>query len=70
MKINKIYGIDYNTYVAGGIGNRKLQKWGEETELFISEKEMLKTLGELKEDCRTGEEVPFVAELVRKDYAL
>lgn len=46
--VNKLYGIDYNTYACGGIGSSKLCKMGNETVFFYKESEMLKTLAELE----------------------
>jgi len=37
----KLYGIDYNTYACGGIGNCKLRHMGSKTVLFYSEIGML-----------------------------
>lgn len=46
--IDKIYGIDYNSYLCAGIGNPIKLQLGENTLLFCTESEMLKALAELK----------------------
>ena len=68
--IDKIYGIDYNVYVCGGIGNPKIKKIGENTLLFYTESEMLKTLAELKEDRTVGEIKVFTSTLNREEYKI
>lgn len=68
--INKIYGIDYNIYVCGGIGKQKIKQIGENTLLFYAESEMLKTLAELKEDCTVGEIKVFTSTINREEYKI
>ena len=63
----KLYGLDYNMYVCGGIGNRKFQLMGSETLLFYSESEMLDAVAKLKSDCTIGEIKPFVTYITKKE---
>jgi len=67
-KIEKLYGIDYNTYVCGGIGMKKLMPLGEVRELFYTESEMLKRLSELKANCYCNKFELFTTEIVKEKY--
>ncbi|MED3562346.1 hypothetical protein [Bacillus xiapuensis] len=66
--MNKLYGIDYNFYATGGIGNQKLMKMGCKTIFFYTESEMLKVFAELKEDYAVGEIKPFITDINRIEY--
>ena len=68
--MNKLYGIDYNTYVCGGIGTTKLMKISCETLLFYTEYEMLKALAELKKENTIGEIKVFITPINRMEYKL
>jgi hypothetical protein len=68
--MNKLYGIDYNIYVCGGIGNYKLQIADSKTVFFYTESEMLRQIAELKENCSVGEIKPFITEIKRVEYKL
>lgn len=68
--MNKLYGIDYNVYVCGGIGNHKLQLWDKETVIFYTESEMLRKVAELKENSSVGEIKPFITSIDRVEYKL
>jgi len=68
--LDKIYGIDYNRYVCGGIGNKKLALIERETVLFIKESEMLKALAEMKGNYCIGEIEVFESEIDRKEYKI
>lgn len=68
--IGKLYGIDYSTYVTGGINNMKLRCTGSNTIFFYTESEMLEALVELKEDYTVGEIVPFVTPIIREEYQI
>jgi hypothetical protein len=68
--MNKLYGIDYNFYATGGIGNQKLMKMGSKTIFFYTESEMLKVLAELKDDYSVGEIRPFITDINRVDYKI
>jgi hypothetical protein len=69
--LTKLYGIDFNKYICGGIGNAKLGKIGNETILFYTESEMLKALAELKESGNTvGEINVFTTPIVRTEYEI
>ena len=69
-KIDKIYGIDYNSYLCAGIGNPIKLQLGENTLLFCTESEMLKVLAELKADHTVGEIKPFVSTINREEYKI
>lgn len=66
--INKLYGIDYNTYMCGGIGDKKLAHMGDETVLFDNEPEMLEILAKLKKDYTVGEIKVFTTKINRESY--
>ncbi len=68
--LRKLYGIDYNTYACGGIGDKKIAKLNTETTLFLTETDMLKALIELKENHCVGEVRPFTTEINREQYRL
>lgn len=68
--MNKLYGIDYNTYVCGGIGNYKLNIADSKTVFFYTESDMLRKVAELKEDYSIGEIRPFITEVKRTEYKL
>ena len=68
--VNKLYGIDYNTYACGGIGSSKLCKMGNETVFFYKESEMLKTLAELKDNNCVGEISVFTTPIYRIEYKI
>lgn len=63
----KLYGIDYNTYACGGIGNQKLRFMGRKTLLFYSESEMLNMIADLKKESTVGEIKPFVTYIINKE---
>lgn len=65
-----IYGIDYNTYVCGGIRDTKLVLLGSKTVLFYKESEMLTELVKLKEDHCVGEIKVFISPIVRSEYSV
>jgi len=67
---DKLYGIDYNIYVCGGIGTAKIMKTGCNTVLFYTESEMLKMLAELKKDNMVGEIKVFVTPICRMEYRI
>ena len=66
--LNKVYGIDYNTYICGGIGECKLARCKSETILFYSEVEMLKTLVKLKDNKCIGEIELFTSVIGKVKY--
>lgn len=68
--MNKLYGVDYNIYVTGGIGNPKLALHRNETVIFYTESEMLREVAKLKENYSIGEIRPFVTDIKRVDYSL
>lgn len=68
--VNKLYGIDYNKYVCGGIGSPKLALYGSDRELFYSESEMLKRLSELKSDITCGDFGVFITNIVKEKYEI
>lgn len=68
--MNRLYGIDYNLYATGGIGNQKLMKMGSKTIFFYTESEMLKILAELKENYSVGEINPFITDINRVEYKI
>jgi hypothetical protein len=68
--MNNLYGIDYNFYACGGIGNPKLMKMGSKTVFFYTESEMLKVIAELKEDHTVGEIKPFITDINRMEYKI
>jgi hypothetical protein len=68
--LKKIYGIDYNKYICGGIGSPKLAFAGSETIVFETEIEMLKAIIKLKETNTVDEIKPFVNTIVREEYKL
>ncbi len=68
--MNKLYGIDYNIYVCGGIGNYKLQIADSKTVFFYTESEMLRKVAELKENNSIGEIKPFITEVKKIEYKL
>jgi len=69
-KIDKIYGIDYNSYLCAGIGNPIKLQLGENTLLFTTESEMLKALEELKADHTVEEIKPFTSTINREEYKI
>ena len=68
--LDKLYGIDYNTYACGGIGTVKLVRMGCETVLFYKESEMLKSLADLKSNNSVGEIKVFVTPINRIEYKI
>lgn len=68
--MNKLYGIDYNFYACGGIGNNKLQLMGRKSVIFYTESEMLKMVADLKEDRSIGEIKPFITDINRVEYRI
>jgi hypothetical protein len=68
--IDKLYGIDYNTYICGGIGDVKLYQMGSKTVFFYNEKEMLKVLADLKSDHTIGQIKVFVTSINRMPYEI
>lgn len=71
--VEKLYGIDYTTYICGGIGNARLNSYSKERELFYTEAEMLKRLSELKkEEIRNvvGDFELFTATINKQEYKL
>ena len=69
-KIKKLYGLDYNRYVCGGIGNAKIKKIGEQRELFYTESEAIKRLSELKEEVVYGDFELFTTKINKKPYKI
>jgi len=67
-KPNKLYGIDYHTYVCGGIGCAKLMPLGEVRELFYTESEMFKRLSELKSNNCFDRFELFTTNIVKEKY--
>lgn len=63
----KLFGIDFNKYACGGLGNQKLQLMESKTLLFCSESEMLNKVAELKNESTIGEIKPFVTYIVNKE---
>lgn len=70
MIIHKVYGIDFNRYACGGIGNVKLVLIGRETILFTDESEMLTELGKIKSNNCFGEVDVFESQICRNEYKL
>lgn len=70
MLLEIIYGLDYNKYCCGGVGNPKICKVGCETVLFSSESDMLKTLADLKKDGTIGEIKVFTSRVERQEYKI
>ena len=68
--LDKIYGIDYNTYDCGGINNVKIFRMDKATLLFDKESEMLKELAELKNNHGVGEISVFESQIVRNEYKI
>ncbi|PLR99562.1 hypothetical protein [Bacillus sp. T33-2] len=68
--MNKLYGIDYNVYVCGGIGDQKLQIADRKTVFFYTESEMLRNIAELKENYSIGEIKPFSTNVTRDEYKI
>lgn len=66
----RLYGIDYNQYATGGIGNQKLMLMGNKTLLFYTESEMLNMLAELKKNYGAGEIEPFTTPIVKEKYVI
>lgn len=69
-EINKLYGIDYNTYSYGGIGSPKLVLLSKETEFFETESDMLKAIIRLKEKNNVDGITPFTTKINRVKYEL
>lgn len=63
----KLFGIDFNKYACGGIGNHKLMLMGRDTLLFYSESEMLEMVATMKKDCTIGEIKPFITYVINKE---
>ena len=70
IMLDKIYGIDYNPYACGGIGNCKLVRGLRKTVLFYDESEMLKELAKLKKDYTVGELSVFISSINREEYKI
>ena len=68
--IEVLYGIDYNRYICGGIGNTKISKVGCETVIFYKETDMLKTLTELKENHTVEIIKVFTTKINREEYKI
>ena len=68
-KVNKLYGIDYHTYVCGGIGCAKLMLLGEVRELFYTESEMFR-LSKLKTNNCCDKFELFVTNIVKEKYEI
>lgn len=68
--MNRLYGIDYNIYACGGIGNQKLQIADRKTTIFYTESEMLKMVAELKQNKSIGEIKPFITDINRIEYRI
>lgn len=68
--IHKIYGIDYNIYACGGIGDSKIALLDNKTVLFYKESEMLTELAKLKENHCVGEIKVFVSPIIRNEYSI
>ena len=69
-KVDKLYGIDYHTYVCGGIDTAKLMPLGEVRELFYSESEMFKRLSELKSNNCCDKFELFTTSIVKEKYKI
>jgi hypothetical protein len=69
-EINKLYGIDYNTYAYGGMGSPKLVLLSKETEFFQTESDMLKAIIRLKEKNDIDGIIPFTTEINRVKYEI
>lgn len=65
-----LYGIDYNNYVCGGMGWKKLAVLSSLTEVFYTESQMLERLSELKEENAFGDFKLFTTEINRDEYTL
>lgn len=68
--LNKLYGIDYETYICGGIGSQKLIKDNDKTELFYNESKMLLRLSELKESHCVDNIELFTTSIIRQEYRI
>ena len=68
--LDKIYGIDFNVYACGGIGDKKLALNRNDTVLFYKESEMLKELGKMKDNPCYGEILVFEPQIVRNEYKI
>jgi hypothetical protein len=68
--LSQLYGIDYDTYYCGGIGNVKLKHAGKKTVLFYTESDMLKTLADLKKDYTVDNISVFITPINRMDYKI
>ncbi|MCM3109888.1 hypothetical protein [Lederbergia lenta] len=65
-----LYGVDYNIYACGGIGNHKLKLMGNRVLYFYAESEMLREVAKLKEDKSIGEIIPFIAQIAKTKYEI
>lgn len=63
----KLYGIDYNSYMCAGLGNKYRHLIKQCTLIFQNEIEMLKKVTELKQDATKGEVRPFITYITEKE---
>jgi hypothetical protein len=68
--LDKLYGIDFDKYVCGGIGTAKLVYMGNDTALFYSESEMLEYLAKLKTENTVGNIKVFTTNINRESYQI
>lgn len=69
-RVYTLYGIDYTTYICGGIGLHKIQIQSYETELFYKESDMIKRLAELKEKECVDDIQLFATNIIRDKYKI
>jgi len=69
-KIEKLYGIDYQTYACGGMGNIKLFPTGSNRVLFVTEEDMLKQLSYLKKQNTCSHFELFTTKIIKEEYKL
>lgn len=62
-----LYGVSYNIYATGGIGNRNLMVLENKTELFVAESDMLRRVASLKNEKCIGEIEPFVESVSKSE---
>jgi hypothetical protein len=70
MALSTLFGIDYDTYYCGGIGNKIRIPHGKNTVIFYTESDMLKTLADLKKDYTVDIISVFTTPISRIDYKI